>query len=353
VGLAEVEKRLSESGDGSALPAAAEAGLAELAGMVNAAWTGQKLFLSGRIAPAKGFAAGLQPKLKAGAACEPIEAGAGAGWSAATAGLRSACAAGGEFPLLTLHSRVTNGTVPFVKQVPWRWVGIAAALVAAMLLLPYAQALLLKGRLTRRLAAVEAQRNRLVMIDRELEFLRHLKQNQPPYLDALFILSKGAPPGTRFDSITMNRNGDLALRGTLKDGTQVAALRGKLIESGFFSSVGVDEQTPTPDRQKVTVRMTAQWKSANDRATLSVGPTADDLEKAKSRPKDAPGGAFPGMPMGMPMVMPSPPGGMPGMPPGVSMPSSARRATMRGVPPGGPDAAPIPGAVPAMPQPKP
>jgi hypothetical protein len=40
-----------------------------------------------------------------------------------------------------------------------------------------------------------------------------------------------------------------------------------LIDAGWFSSVVVEEQVPTPDR-RVTVRMTAQLKAADSRKPL-------------------------------------------------------------------------------------
>ncbi len=338
VGADEARKLLqqgpSDAGRESQIQAAMESSLDALAGAVNDAWTGQKIFLSGRGTQLKGFAPALERRLKRGAQCELVSVSAGEGHSAATLGLQRAAADGGKFPLLTLESKPSNGSTPMSRRVPWKWAAIAAALIFCMLALPYAQAILFKGRLTRKLAAIESQRSRLTMIDQELDFLRYLKQNQPPYLDALFLLSKAAPQGTRFDSITMNRNGDLAMRGSMRDGTQVVALRTKLIESGFFSSVAVEEQTPTPDRQKVNVRITAQWKSANDRAALSIGPTAEDLEKAKSRPKDPGPGAFPMMGgfSGGPMP------GMPMMPGGMPMPSRGKRSSMPGRP--GADAPP-------------
>jgi hypothetical protein len=97
--------------------------------------------------------------------------------------------------------------------------------------------------------------------------LQYLKENEPPYVDALLVLAKAAPPGTRFDAVSMNRRGEVSLRGSLRDGQQVAELRSRLIDSGFFVSVGIEEQSPSPDRQKVTVRMSAQWKPANLRKT--------------------------------------------------------------------------------------
>jgi hypothetical protein len=90
----------------------------------------------------------------------------------------------------------------------------------------------------------------------------------------------------------------------------------------------VEEQTPTPDRQKVTVRITAQWKPANDRQSLSIGPTPEELEKAKNRPKDPPAGAFPPMDMGPPGGMPM----MPSMPGGSAIPGRGKRMSVPGNP---------------------
>ena len=229
---------------------------------------------------------------------------------------------------MTLQSKPTNGSAALARPAPWKWAALALVLAIFGLALPYLEAPWLRGRLSTRLRAIQTDRGRLVVIDRDLDFLRYLKKEQPPYLDALFLLAKAAPQGAKFDSLSMNRRGDLALRGSMKDGQQVAGFRSKLIDSGFFASVAVEEQTPTPDRQKVTVRITAQWKPANDRQSLSIGPTAEEIEKAKNRPKDAPPGAFPPMNMGMPGGMPM----MPAMPGGGAMPSPRKRISAPGNP---------------------
>jgi hypothetical protein len=235
--------------------------------------------------------------------------------------------------LVTLQSKPTNGSAALARPAPWKWAALALGLAIFLLTLPYLEAPLLKWRLSKRLKAIQADRGRLVAIDRDLDFLRNLKQNQPPYLDALFLLAKAAPPGSKFDSLSMNRRGDLALRGSMKDGQQVVGFRSKLIDSGFFASVAVEEQTPTPDRQKVAVRITAQWKPANDRQSLSLGPTAEEIEKAKNRPKDPPAGAFPAMDMGgfpgaVPIIPPRPGGGaMPGPGKRISAPGNTMMPT--------------------------
>jgi hypothetical protein len=179
---------------------------------------------------------------------------------------------------------IANGNSGAVRK----WVAAAVGLAFCVVLLPYAQAIVLKPLLARKLSALNAQSGQLAVIDEERDFLQFLKQNQPPYLDVLFLCAKAAPQGARFDSVTMNRRGELAMRGSMRNADQVSEFRSKLIESGFFSSVSVEDQSPTPDRQKLNVRIAAQWRSFEERAALAVGPDAKEIEQAKH---DKPSGA--------------------------------------------------------------
>ncbi len=321
------------SGDGELglkIEAAIDAALDSLAGTINGHWTGQKIYLSGRSTQLKDFAPRLARRLGNGMQCELLNVVPGEGRSAAVLGLRNAAENGSEL-LVTLQSKPANGGPALARPTPWKWVALALGLAILSLALPYLEAPLLKWRLSTRLKAIQADRGRMVAIDRDLDFLRHIKQNQPPYLDALFLLAKAVPPGAKFDSLSMNRRGDLALRASMKDSQQVVGFRSKLIDSGFFASVAVEEQTPTPDRQKLTVRITAQWKPANDRQSLSLGPTAEEIEKAKNRPRDPPAGAFPGIDMGgFPGAVPTMPL-RPG-PGGGTMPGPGKRITAPGNP---------------------
>lgn len=158
--------------------------------------------------------------------------------------------------------RITLGDVKSRKPMV-----LAAVLACAVLAFPFAQALVLKPFLSHHLATLKAGRARLGAIDREIDFLQYLKANQPPYLETLFLMATSAPPGTSFDSVSLGRRGELSLRGKLGNAQQVTEFRSKLIEAGWFSSVIVEEQTPTPDR-RVTVRMTAQLKAADSRKPL-------------------------------------------------------------------------------------
>lgn len=173
----------------------------------------------------------------------------------------------------------THRTLP-TAAVPW--LVRAAVLALAFLLFPYAEAFLNLPRLRRQLAALEKDRSRLAEIDRRLDFLQHLTANQPPYLDASYVIANAAPPGTRLDSISMNRRGEVSLAGAVQQAAQVGDFRSRLVDSRFFSSVVVEEQTtPQPGGGRATFRMSAQWKAHADREALQIGP---DLPKPPASP---------------------------------------------------------------------
>jgi hypothetical protein len=261
-----------------------------------------KIFISGGKIP-EDFTTRLATSLGNGWQCERIEAMDGKGRSAAISGLQKSVGQGRD-PALLIRVKQAGGVATSLAQLDLKkWGTRAGLLVAALLLLPYAEALLLKPHLAKKVAAFKAEAVRLTVIDRELDFLRYLKSSQPPYLDALYIFSKSVPPGTRFDSLSLNSHGAVSLRGVFRDGQQVADFRSKLIDSGFFTNVTVEEQTPTPDRQKVNVRISAQEKPAAQLQSLAVGPTADEIAKV-GKPA-SPGAMPPGIPSATPMAAPA------------------------------------------------
>lgn len=257
------------------------AALDSLAAQIKKSWTGQKLYLTGRSARHKDIVARLARSLGNGVTCERLELMPGEGRSAAILALERSGQKEGDSSLLVLKLNEGKELASAAQPAPLKWAALAAALVMAVLCLPFAEALIMKPRLAKKLAAIKSARERLPIIDKELAFLRFMKQNQPPYLDATYVLANAAPPGSRLDSLSMNRHGDLAIRGNMQGSQQVVDFRSKLIASGFFSTVAVEEQTPSPDRQKVTVRMTAQWKPARERELLKLDPPLVESEKAK------------------------------------------------------------------------
>ncbi len=253
-----------------------------LAGSLTPYWKGGAIYLSGLESQSALMAAGIASRLARGASVQWLESGTTHGKSAAVLGLAGAFAAGTLGSLPTLRVNPTLGGAERRKPTSWKALAVPAALAVACLLIPSLEALTLKPGLSRRIEATRAQRGKLTLIDRELGFLQYLDQNQPPYLAATYLLSDSIPMGTRIESLGMNRQGEVSLRATIQNAQQVADFRGKLIDSGFFSTVVVEEQTPTPDRQRLSIRVTAQWKAPEERESLNIGPKVPDADAAKS-----------------------------------------------------------------------
>ncbi len=279
-----------------------------LAAAIKSNWTGQRIYLSGKSTGQKDLASSLGRALGGRTDCERLELPPGEGRSAAILGLKKVCEQENGAPLLVIQLNGTRAVVRMSRPAPWKWAAVAGALVLAVLLFPFAEALLLKPRLAKKLSEIDAAKDRLAAIDRELNFLQYIKLNQPPYVDAAYIMANAAPNGMRIDSLSMNHQGDVSLRGSLPGSQQVVDFRSKLVNSGFFSVVTVEEQTPTPDRQKVNVRITAQWKPASARESLVIGPSAEEIAKAKAAAKANQSGMPPGMGGGLPPGITLPPG---------------------------------------------
>jgi hypothetical protein len=262
-------------GDNASQPA--DAPLEALAKSIKGSVTGAKLYVTGQgVSPE--FTERLAWHLGNGSRCERVGAGPAEGGSAALAGLEK-YAAQRETPTLAIRLEPASNGAAVLATPDWKtWGTRAGVLAAACLVLPYAEALLLKPHLERKVAAFKAEAARLKVIDRELDFLRGLKLSQPPYLDLLTVFSKSAPPGTRFDSLSLNSKGEVALRASFHDGQQVATFRNQLIASGFFTNVVVEEQVPTPDRQKVNIRVSALERSPADLQLASARLAASDAK---------------------------------------------------------------------------
>ncbi|HZR19121.1 MAG TPA: hypothetical protein VFE51_17670 [Verrucomicrobiae bacterium] len=278
-------------------PSEAPSPVQELVELIKGQSIGRALYVTGLggLVTQSDFTTELTGRIGKGIECRVVDEPGDAAGSSAVLGLQRALASPVGTPPLVLQLKQAKGTTRMPPREQLKWAGLAAGLLILGMVLPYAEALVLKPHLAHKLAAIKNDQRRLGVIDRELDFLQYLQANEPPYLDALLVLAKSAPPGTRFDSVSMNRRGEISLRGSLHDGQQVADLRAKLVDSGFFAAVSVDEQAPTPDRQKVNVRMTAQWKSPNERVNPPAEPaSAPNEHKGSASPP--PGAARPGMP---------------------------------------------------------
>ena len=243
---------------------AIDAELRKFAESIRAHWAGQRLYLTGGGARLPGIASCFERVPGSGAVCERLDPAVGEVGSAAIAGLVKSWEVSGGDPLLVLqHESVRDADRPG-GGARWKWAAVGGLVILGLLSIRYTEALLMKPRLERRLSEVQAYRESLPEVEGELVFLQYLKTNQPAYLDTLFVLADAAPPGTRIDSLSMNRRGELAMRSTLRDPQQVAAFRSKLVQSGVFESIALEEQVPGPHQQNVMARFAGRWGTRND-----------------------------------------------------------------------------------------
>ena len=246
-GSREIEQKLNANG----------AELAALAEAIPSKLIGQKLYVTGsnavRIDPQ--FARAV-----AGSAeWELLPVATGEGRSPAILGLKKSFE-DGESACAPIELRTTrNGDGP-ARSTMWKWAAAAVMLAVIALLLRYAEVFIHKPGLVRKIGEVNSYRAKLPNLDRELSFLQYLKTNQPPYFDPISAIANAAPSGTRVDALSMNRRGDVSIRATMRDSQQVVQFRAKLLDSGGFGDLVVEEQNPTPDRQKIIVRMSGHWK---------------------------------------------------------------------------------------------
>jgi hypothetical protein len=253
-------------------------------------------------------------------ACQSLEQSPVAGPSAVIVGLKKSVGSNGASPPLILELGAGQGVARLARPAVWKWAAAAVLLALGALLFPYAEALLLKPFLERKLAALEADRGRLAMIDQELDFLKFLKQNQPAYLDTIYLLARSAPQGTRLESLSLGRHQPISIRLKMANAQEVSDFRAKLIDSGWFANVMVEEQDPSPDR-RVSVRMTAELKPAESRKPLAAEPPGKKTDRSR------PGGGGPDLNMPPPEPM------MIAPPQSLAIPVQVIPAP----PPGGPD----------------
>jgi hypothetical protein len=243
------------------------------------------------------------------------------GQSSAIAGLRESMRRGSE-PLL-IH---TNRESVQVQRAPaqWRWAAAACALLLISIGLRYAEPIIRKARLESTIAALQARQAKLPKIDREAGFLNYIHNNQPDYLDIVGALAGITAPGMKVDAMTISRRGEFSMRGSAQGAQAVTTLRSKMIDSGYFASVVIDEQTPNQqNQQQVSFRLSAQVRPEPERKAAAAAKPKPDKNAATNKVSaPSPGPGF-SPPPDMPMPMPGPPPGMPiQMPPGSMPPPS-------------------------------
>lgn len=203
---------------------------------------------------------------------ELIELSPTPGGTAATLGLREMIERRGAKPLLLARAE----TADTAKAAPsaWKWPVLAAVLVVGLIALRLLEPVLQKPRLQKRLNELQAYRGSLPAIERELAFLQYMRSNQPPYLEAISTLAASAPRGTRFDSISVAGRGDLNVRGSIQNSQGAGEFRNKLIASGLFARIVLEEQSPVQNQQKINFRLSAQIDPNAPRSAPAAAPAA-------------------------------------------------------------------------------
>lgn len=218
---------------------------------------GAKIAFSSSHASGQKLASELAARWQRGSTSEIVPCPDGAGVTPANAGLRKLVESGRA----TLALDAQDAPVKAVRSgASSKWAIAAGLLLLLALAFRYAEASLYQGRISRQLRDVSEYRQKLPNLDRELSFLQFIKTNQPPYLDALAAVAAAAPSGTHVDTVSLIRRGELSLRGSVQDPQGPANFRAKLIESGFFTRVVIEDQTPVDNNQKMNFRLSAQVK---------------------------------------------------------------------------------------------
>lgn len=243
-----------------------------------------RIFLTGKTARNRDLAPDLSQRL--GVTCERVEIPNAIGVTAAILGARRACERGGGLPPMVLGRQSIVIAQAVNPPALWKWAAAAVLLLLGVLAMPYAEAYWRKDALSARLMRIRSQADQLPTIEREYGFLEFLKANQAPYSDALVVIANSAPQGVKLEAVSMNRHGEVTLRGAFPNASQVTDFRNKLIKSGFFQTASVDEQAPIPNQNgRVNLRMSLQWKPPSAREGLKI-----DL--APATPGQGGGGGF-------------------------------------------------------------
>src|SRR5260221_5233269 len=173
---------------GTGLPASdpSMTGLDELVGLIHGQTLGRSLYVTGlaEVPHALELTAQLAARVGQGVECRLVELPESTtGASVAVLGLQRAVERHDGVPPLVLRLKQARGTSKIPPREQLKWAGVAVGLFLFALLLPYAEAILLKTHLAHKLLAIKSDQSRLGVIDRELDFLQYLQANEPPYLE--------------------------------------------------------------------------------------------------------------------------------------------------------------------------
>lgn len=249
----------------------------------------------------------------------PLAPGSPSG--AALQGLQRLTDHGRALPPLILKAESASTATGSLTGLRSKWALAAGILLLGCLLIRILGTSWERARLDRAIDQVRSYRESLPLIDQQLGFLQYLQTNRHPYLRIVALVAESAGPGMKVESLSLSRRGDLLIRGTLQGQQPPTEFRTKLVESGAFTSVVLEEQTPDQNQQRTAFRIAAQWDPESVRA----------MPELPAVTNKAVGSGPPGM--SMPPGVSLPPGFTP--PPGMATPPTMPEgAAVSGSPPG-------------------
>ncbi|MDC0325317.1 hypothetical protein OAM01_01005 [bacterium] len=183
-------------------------------------------------------------------------------------------------PLITLKKGDVSSEPVQVAHIPYlRWAAMLIMLVIVALLARRIEPSLRSSKLEGQLIEYREQKNFLPEIDRELSFLEHVQQKTIPYMDLVGLLAAKSVSGFQLESLEMSSDRRVQVRGSLPQNAHPEDLRAKLLESGWFEQVVLDEQTPDKNKRNVTVRVSLILKDHLRRSAMSSSMLGLKIEK--------------------------------------------------------------------------
>ncbi len=150
-----------------------------------------------------------------------------------------------------------------------RWVALLVLLVILALLTRRIEPALRSSGLDAQLKQFNEQKSQLPELDRELSFMEHVAQKSLPYMDLISLLAAQTVPGFQLETLDMGSDRQIQIRGALPQNAQPEDLRAKLLSSGWFEQVVLDEQTPDKNKRNLTIRISLTVKPPLRRPALS------------------------------------------------------------------------------------
>jgi len=275
-----------EGGLGPRIQAAIDAALGSLAGAINGYWTGQKIYLSGRSAQLKDFSRPIGAAIERRHTMRAAEFHPRRRAVRAVLGLRTATSEWQRLYFGTPQSKPTNGSAGLARPAPWKW----AALALGLAIFSTGSAVLGKRPCSSggsQKAEGDPSRPRPAGSDRPRPGFSPAPEAKPTALPGCALPGgkSGAAVERSFDSLTMNRRGDLALRGSMKTGSKSSVFGRSLSTPGSSqaSPRGTDPHAGPPEGDGADRR--AVGSPVTTDITLPLGDDRRKLRKLKTVPR--------------------------------------------------------------------